>query len=114
MTTAPIYLILLAVSSKFQHHIYHNDEEKPEPFAPKPALGVLWKILSNPKMSSTRHLPWAFFGFLPQRRKYEGVGARDAQRQKQEPSQRPHGEQRLGGKQLMVGLSAVVPERLGT
>lgn len=76
-------------------------------------MGILWKILSNPEVSSTRHLPWVFFGFLPQRRKYEGIGTRDAQRQEQEPSQRPHGEQSWPGELHMVGLPAVVPETDG-
>lgn len=106
-------LLILAISSKLQHHIYHNGNKKPEPFVPKPALGILWKILSNPEVSAARHLPWAFLGFLPQRRKHEGTGTRDAQRQEQAPSQqRPHGEQSWPRELHMVGLPAVVPETL--
>lgn len=79
------YLTLLTFSSKLQYHIQYNNKKKPEPFAPKPALGVLWEILPDPKVPSARHLPQGFFDFLSQRRKHKGIAAGEAQWQEQEP-----------------------------
>lgn len=101
------YLTLLTISSKLQHHVQHNNKNKPEPLAPKPALGTLWQILPNPEVPSARHLSLGFFGFISQRRKHKGIATGEAQRQEQEPFQRPHDEQRWGRKWLMVGLSAL-------
>lgn len=103
------YLTLLTISSKLKYHIQYNNKKKPEPFAPKPALGMFGQILPDPKVPSARHLPLGFFDFLSQRRKHKGIAAGEAQRQEQEPCQRPHGEPRWGTKLLMVGLFACSP-----
>lgn len=108
------YLILLIVSLILQYHKQHNNKQKPEPFAPKPALGVLWLILPNPKVPSVRHLPLGFASFLSPRREHRGIAAGEAQKQDQEPFQRPHGEQRWGREMLMMGLLALATGRLGT
>lgn len=105
----PSYLALLTTSSKLQDHVQHDNKEEPEPFACKPALGVLRRTLPNPKVPSARHLARGFFDGLPQRREHKGVAPGQAQRQEQEPFQRPHGEQRCGRELLMVGLFALGP-----